>query len=267
MQKNKLGELVDSGEFSIGTRVLSRWPTVIETIGQLGMFDYVEFAGEYVPYGLEDLDNMARAAELYDLSTMIKIDGSGREFLAQRALGSGFQNVLFADIRSREDAERCVQAVRAETPEAGGHNPCTMRRNFTPDKGGTTEFVEEMEAAVVALMIEKGSALEHLEEILSVDGVDMVQFGPCDYSMSIGMPGGMENEEVVEREKDMIELALANGVAPKVEISEPEEADRYKKLGVKHFSLNTDILILRDWLKDKGRELKNMLDRDDEGEH
>jgi len=263
MQNNVLGELVEGDQFSIGTRVLSRWPMVIETIGQLGTFDYVEFAGEYVPYGLEDLDNMARAAELYELSTMIKIDGTGREFLAQRAIGSGFQNVLFADIRSREDAEECVRAVRAETPEAGGHNPCTMRRNFTPEKGGTPEFVEEMDAAVVALMIEKEPAFKQLEEILSVEGVDMVQFGPCDYSMSIGTPGAMESEEVVEREKQMIELALTRGVAPRVAISGPEEAAMYRELGVKHFSLSTDLIILRNWLEENGRKLKNSLDRDE----
>ena len=265
MQKNTLRELVDAEEFSIGTRVLSRWPTVIEMIGQLGIFDYVEFAGEYAPYGLEELDNMARAAELYDLSTIIKIDGTGREFLAQRAIGSGFQNVLFADIRSKEDAEECVRAVRAETPEAGGRNPCTMRRNFAPEKGGTTEFVEAMDEAIVALMIEKRPALERLEEILAVDGVDMVQFGPCDYSMSIGLPGGMENEEVVRKEIEMIELALDKGVAPRVEIAEPEEADSYRELGVKHFSLNTDVVILRNWLKENGRVLRNGLEADYRG--
>jgi 4-hydroxy-2-oxoheptanedioate aldolase len=42
---------------------------------------------------------------------------------------------------------------------------------------------------VVAVMIEKASAVENLEAMLSVKGVDMVQFGPAHYSMSIGIPG------------------------------------------------------------------------------
>lgn len=263
MQTNWLSDLIDSDEFSIGTRILSRWPTVIEMIGQIGIFDYVEFAGEYAPYGLEDLDNMARAAELYDLSTMIKVDGSGRRFLAQRALGSGFQNVLFADVRSRNGAEECVRAVRAETPETGGLNPCTMRRNFMPEKGGTAEFVEAMEEAVVALMIEKRPAFENLDDILAVDGVDMVQFGPCDYSMSIGEPGAMNEAEAVKQEKEMIELALDNEVAPRVEITKPADAEQYIKLGVKHFNLNTDMIILSNWLEENGKELKDRLKNED----
>ena len=51
-------------------------------------------------------------------------------------------------------------------------------------ESGTPQYVKAMDEAVVALMIEKKTALENLDEILSVKGIDMVQFGPCDYAMS-----------------------------------------------------------------------------------
>ncbi len=50
---------------------------------------------------------------------------------------------------------------------------------------GSPAFVQALEDAVVAVMIEKASGVEHLEAMLSVKSVDMVQFGPADYSMSI----------------------------------------------------------------------------------
>ena len=53
---------------------------------------------------------------------------------------------------------------------------------------GSPEYVEAMDDAVIALMIEKKGAVDNLEEVLSVKGIDMVQFGPGDYSMSIGIP-------------------------------------------------------------------------------
>ena len=74
MGENKLRELLRKGEPTLGTRMLIPWPGVIEIIGYTGLFDYVEFLGEYAPYHLHDLDNFARACELAGLSSMIKID-------------------------------------------------------------------------------------------------------------------------------------------------------------------------------------------------
>jgi len=260
MRKNVLREKLDTGEPSIGTRALSSWPGVMEIIGHCGQMDYVEFSGEYAPYDLHDLDNLARASELFDMSTMIKVDQSIQTFLAQRALGSGIQNVLFTDIRSVEDAKKCVRAVRAETPETGGIFPCTMRRHVGYMKeAGTEEFVQAMEDVVVGIMIEKESAVKNLEDILSVEGIDMVQFGPCDYSMSVGMVGRRGEEKIQQAERHVIETALEMGVQPRAELTEPKEAKYYLDLGVRHFNIGVDVVILHNWLKEKGAALRDMV--------
>lgn len=123
--------------------------------GHCGQIDYVEFTAEYAPFDLYDLDNLARASELFDMSTMIKVDQSAQTFMAQRALGAGIQNVLFTDIRTVEDVKRCVRTVRAEVP-GGGINSSALRRNvgyhLIP---GSPEYVKAMEDSLVAIMIEK----------------------------------------------------------------------------------------------------------------
>jgi 4-hydroxy-2-oxoheptanedioate aldolase len=60
---------------------------------------------------------------------MMKIDQEPRVYLASRAIGSGIQNLLFADIRTVEDAKEAVAAARAETPETGGRVGAAMRRD------------------------------------------------------------------------------------------------------------------------------------------
>ena len=60
---------------------------------------------------------------------MMKIEQEPRTYLTIRAIGSGIQNVLFADPRTMEDVEECVRAVRAETPHAGGRHGVGMRRD------------------------------------------------------------------------------------------------------------------------------------------
>jgi len=262
MRENRLRQLLDAGKPSVGTHVLSTWPAVVEILGQTGEYDYVELVGEYAPYDLYALENFARAVELFDgLSSMLKVDQEPRTFLAQRAIGSGIQNVLFADVRSVDDARACVRAVRAETPATGGVHGASMRRNVGyVVEPGSPAAVQACEEAVVALMIEKAEAVENLEEILSVKGVDMVQFGPADYSMSIGIPGQWDDPRVREAERKVIETALRMGVAPRAEIGSVAEAKRYLDMGVKHFCIGTDLVILSQWWKESGEGLRKLID-------
>jgi len=260
MRRNMLREKMRDRRPTIGTRIMSSWPAIIEVIGHTGKIDYVEFVSEYGPYDLYDLENLARASELFDMSTMIKVDQSIQTYAAQRALGAGIQNVLFTDIRSVEDVKECVRIVRAETPQSKGINPCAMRRNVGyVVESGSVEYVEAMEEAVVAVMIEKASAMEHLEDILAVEGLDMVQFGPCDYAMSIGIAGQKKHPRVKEAEKVMIRTSLERGVVPRAEINNVEEAFEYIDLGVRHFSIGNELRILHDWLKRGGERLREEL--------
>lgn len=260
MRPNRLRELLDAGKPTIGTRVQSTWPSVVEAIGHTGMFDYVEFLAEYAPFDLYTLDNFCRAAELHNITPIIKIDQEPRGFLAQRAIGAGFQGVLFADCRSAEDVRKCVRIVRPETPEDGGIHGVGARRFTFMGYGGTPDYVQALRDVVVMIMIEKQSAVDELEEILSIDGVDMIQWGPSDYSMSIGKPGQRDAPEVRAAERKVFETALKMGVPPRAEIGTPEQAQRYLEMGVRHFNLNTDLYILFNWWKTNGGALRQIVE-------
>ncbi|MEG0145179.1 MAG: 2,4-dihydroxyhept-2-ene-1,7-dioic acid aldolase, partial [Clostridia bacterium] len=85
MNENKLRGLLRTGKPSCATRLSSTWPFMTELVGCSGNFDYVEFLGEYAPFSQLDLENLARAAELHDMGTMIKLDFQHRGYAAQRA--------------------------------------------------------------------------------------------------------------------------------------------------------------------------------------
>jgi len=259
MKPNKIRALLETGKPTIGTHIHSTWPSIIEIVGHSGMFDYIEFVAEYAPFDLYALDNVCRAAELHDLSTMIKIDQEPRNFLAQRGIGCGFQSVLFADCRSVEDAQECVRAVRPETPDAVGVHGVGLRRSTYMLYGGTPEYVQALNDVVVVLMIEKQGAVDHLEEILSIGGIDMIQWGPADYSMSIGRPGDWHHPDIKAIERRVIDTALKMGIPPRAEISSPDEARYYLDVGVEHFCIGTDIMVLYHWFKENGEELRKVI--------
>ncbi len=240
------------------------WPGFVEVIGHTGVIDYVEFLGEYAPHDLYSLENFGRAVDLFPhMSSMIKIDQEPKIYLAGRAIGSGIQNLLFADIRSVEEAREAVAAARAETPQTQGYVGAAMRRDVGYVLGaGSQMYVDQLEEGVVAFMIEKQSAVENLEAILSVRGVDMVQFGPADYSMSIGIPGQWNHPRVQEAHRYMIETALKKGIAPRVEVADFKDAGPYLQMGVKHFCIGWDVDIIFKYCREQGTAFAEAFGKD-----
>jgi 2-keto-3-deoxy-L-rhamnonate aldolase RhmA len=237
----------------------------VELIGHSKQYDYVEFTAEYAPFTMHDLDNLGRAFEVANLGGMIKIEQTQYTHQAMRAIGAGFQSVLFADIRNVADAKAAVDAVRAETTMAAGARGrgrlgVGMRRDVgTVREGGQPIYVDALNDVVIAIMVEKKSCVDDLENILSVPGIDMVQFGGSDFSMSIGKPGQHNDPEVVAAEKKTIEMALKMNKNPRVELRDPSQAEKYLKMGVQHFCIGWDVRILADWWDTKGAEMRGML--------
>lgn len=260
MRPNLLRARLNAGEPTLGTHLLSVWPTLVELVGKTGHYDYIEFTAEYAPFNLHDLDNLGRAFELAGLGGMIKIEQGEWTHQAMRAIGAGFQSVLFADVRTLEDAQACVRAVRAETPGRNGLMGVGMRRDVGMIlEAGSQAYVNALDDVVIALMVEKRQCVEDIENILSVPGIDMVQFGPSDYAMSIGQAGNQRHPDVQKAERLTIETALRKGLHPRVELGSPDQAARYIEMGVKHFCIGWDVSILYAWWRENGARLRTAL--------
>ena len=256
MRANKFRELLKEDKPTIGTHIHTTWPSIVEAIGHTGTYDYVEFVAEYGPFDLYAFDDMCRAAELYDMSMMVKVDQEPRGFIAQRAIGSGFQSVLFSDCRSADEVRECVAIARPETPEDGGTYGVATRRFTYMGYGGSMDYVRALRDVVVVIMIEKDGAVQNLEEVLSVPGVDMIQWGGSDYSMSVGRAGQRGSAEIKAVERKVIETSLKMGVPPRAEINTADQAKYYLDMGVRHFCIGTDVNILFDWWKAHGDSVR-----------
>jgi 2-keto-3-deoxy-L-rhamnonate aldolase RhmA len=259
MRENKLFAMLEANEPTLGTRIHSVWPGIVEAIGHTRVFDYVEFLAEEAPFDLHDLEGFARAAELHDLGTIIKIEQEPRTFLAQRAVGAGFQGILFADCRNATDVRTCIACTHPDTPEHQGTFGVGMRRFAYMGYGGSEEYVRTLERVVVGVMIEKRSAVESLDDILAFPGLNLVQFGPFDYALNTGRFGPDRRAEVREVEEDVIARCLATNVPVRAEIASPAQAEYYRTLGVRHFALGVDLTILFDWWKENGTTLRQIV--------
>lgn len=243
-----------------GTRVSGSWPFFTEIVGATGLYDYVEFLAEYAPFSQDDLENIARAAELHGMASMIKVDYQNRGYVAQRAIASGFQAINFTDHHTAEEVRETVQLIKPDTEADGGHFGFPNRRFI-----GCTPYIDQLAHAqrlrdvVLCFMIEKQDAVKNIEEICSVPGVDMVQFGPSDYCMSRGWLRKDHVEESRAAERLVIETALRHGVAPRCEIGSAQDAQYYIDLGVRHFCLGDQMQVMRNFLTREGGILNDKI--------
>ncbi|MGI6083918.1 MAG: HpcH/HpaI aldolase family protein [Acetivibrionales bacterium] len=262
MKENRIRNLLKSDKPSIGTRIWSSWPFITEAIGAAGNFDYIEFLAEYAPFSHYDLENICRAAELHGMGSMIKVDFQNRFYVAQKAIASGFQAILFADHKTPDEVRESVRMVKADSPASSGQFGYPSRRyiGFQPEEN-QLEHARQIDDVVLVFMIEKSEALDNIEEICSIPGVDMVQFGSSDYSMSLGWNEAEHVEEWMAAERKMIEVALKHGVHPRCEIfGSPEDAEYYINLGVRHFCFGDEFGNNFNFWKNEGAKMRKITD-------
>ena len=256
-------ELMDQGKPTMGTHLQSMWPGYVEIIGQTGMFDYIEFFGTDAAYNLFSLDEIGVALDRFDhLAGMIKLPQELRTYMTERAIGSGMQSVLYADVRTGEDARNVVAAVRAETP-GGGIAGWAPRRNVGYQRLGQVgnDYKRILDDIVIVVIIEKKKGVENLKEILGTPGVDMVAFGQVDYSVTLGKPGQTSDPEVKEAERYTYETAMKMGVVPRVDVGSLELAREYMEMGIKDFCFGSDLREIREFCRVQGEALARELGR------
>lgn len=257
---NHLREVLSRQEFVLATRINSTWPLITEIVGSSGLYDYVEFLAEYAPFDHYDLENIARAAELHNIGTIAKVDYANRTYVAQKALASGINGILFTDHTAADEVRETIRSISPATPEYGGSLGFVNRRWIrNADLSSQMDYAKDIAQTVIGFMIEKKAAVDNIEEICQVPGVDFIQFGPADFSMNSGFDKNKNEAEVKAAERKVIETALKYGVSPRVEIGHAKDAEYYRSLGVKHFALGSELRILKDFWKGQGTELKALL--------
>jgi 2-keto-3-deoxy-L-rhamnonate aldolase RhmA len=254
--ENRIRQLLRQGKPTMGTHLSSTWPTLWETVGSTNQFDYVEFDSQHGAWGLCDLDNMCRAAELTETGTMIKIDRNPKDWIAKRAIGAGFEAVLFADIMTAREARECVQAIRLP-PE--GINSDLGTRGIPVD-----DYVKHIDDIVIAIMVEKATLVDELEEVLAIDGIDMIQFGSVDYGLSLRTPKKPfrldDLKDKIQADFDRVnEMAISAGIRPRVETGDAESCQYFLDRGIRDFCIGWDTKTVRQWCMMHGKKLREML--------
>lgn len=158
---NQLRKKLKEKEVIIATRIDFTWPQLIEIIGSNELYDYVEFLAEYAPFDHYDLENMARAAELHNISMIIKPDYHNRIYVAQKAMASGFEGILFTDHTTAAEVRETIRQITPATPDGGALGFVNRRWIRNANLSSQMDYARDVCDIVKGFMIEKVEAVHY----------------------------------------------------------------------------------------------------------
>ena len=199
--ENTLKGKLRRGEKVIGTFVRIGHPDVTELLSRLG-FDWLVLDTEHSPMSLETLQKMMQAMNGTNCVPIVRPQWN--DFVQiKRILDIGAYGVLIPWVSSREEAENAVRACKYPPEGIRGFGP--RRANiFDP-----LYFETANQEILVAVQIETRQALDNLDGILSVPGIDACYVGPYDLSCNLGfgIPPNWDNPEYIAAFSRIIEAA------------------------------------------------------------
>jgi 4-hydroxy-2-oxoheptanedioate aldolase len=161
--------------------------------------------------------------------------------LIKRILDIGAQSVLIPYVQTPEEAKRAVQAVRYPPRGLRGVAGAARASRY----GRVTDYLKKADDEICLLVqVETKSALDQIEAIASVEGVDGVFIGPADLSASLGHLGNAQHPDaqaaIQDAAKRLAKVGKAAGILTGVEA----EARRYIEWGYNFVAVGTDTVLL-----------------------
>ncbi|MFC5703311.1 HpcH/HpaI aldolase/citrate lyase family protein [Cohnella faecalis] len=236
MRKNKLKEKIRGGEPVFGLFVSIPHPIVIELIGY-AEFDFVIIDCEHASTNMETIEEMIRAAELMDITPLVRISKVDRNEIL-KVLDSGAQGIVIPHVESKEQVE---EAVRCAYYHPIGMRSLNSGRPGAFAKYSLTDYIAEAnEELMIVPMIESVEGVSWSESILSVPHIDFVLEGAADLSQSLGVPWDTEHPKVQEALETLHEASERCGVPYAVVSRNLDSHVKWAKKGTNIFVLGDD---------------------------
>jgi 4-hydroxy-2-oxoheptanedioate aldolase len=203
-------------------------------------FDWLLVDTEHSPNDLIAVLGQLQAVAPYPVSPVVR--PTWNDTLQQkRLLDIGAQTLLIPYVQTEEEAAQAVAGMRYPPDGVRGVAGTTRASSFGRDAAYIKTCQNEL---CLLVQVETREALDNLEQIAHVDGVDGVFIGPSDLAASLGHPGESDHPEVQSAIEDAIRRVLACGKAPGILTLNEKLARRYIELGTLFTAVGTDIAIL-----------------------
>lgn len=192
----------------LGTGITFTDSSVIEALAPAVDFFWIDL--EHNPVGMESLLGHLIAAKAGGAPALVRVPSSDVSVI-KRVLDSGAEGIIVPQVRSRQEVESVVSACHYPPVGTRGWGP---RRPSDYGRRSQSDVIQEAnEQLFVAVQIENMEAVEQIDDIVRIPGLDSIAMGPFDLSGSLGLLGQLDHPQVVEAIQHVVRAAKEAGLS------------------------------------------------------
>lgn len=241
MNKVNLKEKLRNQNLTIGSWITIAHPAVAEIMSNVG-FDWLTIDLEHSVISLREMEELVRIIDLSGVTPLVRLTSNNPNQI-KRVMDAGSHGIIVPMVNTVEEAQNAIDAVRY--PVRGNRGIGLARA-----QGYGVTFKDYLkwqeEKSIVIVQIEHVEAVNNIEEILSVEGVDGYIIGPYDLSGSMGIPGEFNHKNLLNAINRVDEAARRLKKPGGIHIVEPDREQLKSKIddGHKFIAYSVDIRML-----------------------
>ena len=235
-------ELLSAGKVALGAQLRFGVPAIAELFGMAG-FDFISIDAEHAPQSPAGIQAQLQAVSGTNCTPIVRFGRNDPDEI-RLALDMGAGGVLIPLVRTAADARRAVQACRYPPLGSRSYGPSRAHQyGFDRDY-----YPRSLPSVACVVIIETAEAVENIDDILAVDGLDSFVIGPADLSIALGVPLDTQHAKVIEATDRVLAAARRAGKPAGLVFnpSEPELMKRRVEQGARLFLASGDEWMLHD---------------------
>ncbi len=242
MKNIEFVQALHSGKHVYGTLIVStapKWPGVVATLG----LDFVFIDTEHIALDRSQVSGMCNCYHSLGLPPIVRIP-SPDPYAAAMMLDGGACGIIAPYIETAEEVRQLVGAVKYKPLKGRLLQDLLIDRKKA--KPGLLQYTKEQNSGnALIINIESVPAMDSLDEILAVDGLDAILIGPHDLSCSLGIPEQYDNPEFQRSVENIIRKARSRNIGAGIHVTYPsgfEKEKQWAKLGANLIIHSADII-------------------------
>jgi len=240
LQTNKAKAKLKAGGTIFGCFVRYPNASLIEVMGYQP-WDFLVFDGEHGNIESADCENMVRAAELRGVTPIVRVP-TNQPHIILRYMDTGVQGLHVPWVNSAAEAEQVVRSVKYHP--RGIRGLAGIRAADFGQAGTLGDYVQKANAeTLITIHIETIDAVNHLEEMVAVDGLDVIFIGPTDLSHSLGVPGQPQHPTVQAAIQRIIDIGLKSNAAVGIMVTSAAVACEWRDKGLRYITIGFESVL------------------------
>jgi len=214
--------------------------SVIEAIGHSGM-DFTVLDMEHSPITTETLKTHLMALQSTSTLGIVRVERYDSMHIG-KALDLGAHGIMVTSVQNAEQATTALRLARFHPH--GERGVCRFVRAASYGTMEKDDYFPEANRSLMVMQVEGSEALENFDEIIALDGIDVIFVGPYDLSQSLGIPGDIENPRVTRAVEDLIDRANRRNIKLGIFTDTMQQLRHWRESGLAFLGYSIELTIL-----------------------